>query len=391
MPLAIKVLLIEDNRIQARQTKHWLGAANDGLFEVESVDELQLGAERLAHGGFDIVLLDLNLPDSHGMESFTRLHEQFPLVPIVVLTGEYDDRIGPLAVAKGAQDYLVKQQSDAMTLIRVVRHALARHRTILDGIKQSQCGKSEQVIGFMGAKGGSGTTTTALNVALSLAEQGKSVVLAELRPSFGTLSCHWNWKPQNNLRVLLELPAGRIGAQQLDAALCDSQSGLRILFGPQQAREFKDIEPEQAAAIVNGLSRTADFVILDLPNQPSPATQAVAPLCDFVAVVTEREPAAVASGKAIVELLQSWGVGANLVGAIILNRTEFTIPMEFAEIESTMNCPIVGLVPWAANACLQALREGTPLVTSQLDNYPAHCLVEIAGKIAANKLVGMKL
>src|SRR5437773_1296716 len=111
MPPAVRVLLIEDNRIEARQTQQWLGVANAGAFEIESIDQLQLGAELLARAEFDIVLLDLNLPDSHGLDTFLRLHEQFPLVPIVVLTGEYDDIMGPLAVAKGAQDFLVKQQS----------------------------------------------------------------------------------------------------------------------------------------------------------------------------------------------------------------------------------------------------------------------------------------
>jgi MinD-like ATPase involved in chromosome partitioning or flagellar assembly/CheY-like chemotaxis protein len=382
MPTAIHVLLIEDNRLEARQTLHWLGVANDGEFEIEAVDRFQLGSDSLARGGIDMVLLDLNLPDSRGMETFFRLHEQFPLVPIVVLTGEYDDGIGPSAVEQGAQDFLVKQQADAPTLKRVIRHAVARQRAIVERGDQPQRGKSDRVIGFIGAKGGSGTTTTALNVALALAQRGKSVILVELRPSFGTLSCHWNWHPQNNLRRLLDLPADRIGTQELDAALTHSQFGLRILFGPQQPKEFKEIDPEQATAVVKFLSQMAEFVILDLPNQPSGATAAVVPLCNFVAVVTEREPAAVASGKATVNLLQSWGLGGNLVGAIVLNRTEFSIPMEFAEIESTMSCPIVGMVPWAANACLEALREGTPLVASPLDNDPALCLVEIAGKIA---------
>jgi Flp pilus assembly CpaE family ATPase len=387
MPPGINVLLIEDNRIEARQTRHWLGAANDGAVEVESVDRLELGVKRLAGGGIDIVLLDLNLPDSRGLDTFLRLHEQFPLVPIVVLTGEYDDRIGPSAVEKGAQDFLVKQQSDASTLNRVVRHALARHRGNMEGIKQSQHAKTEQVIGFIGAKGGAGTTTTALNIALSLVVRDKSTILVELRPSYGTLSCHFGQKPQHNLRGLLDLPADQIGEEELDAALCRGHSRLRILFGPQHSGEFKEIEARQAESIVNALSRMAEFVILDLPNQPSPATRAAVSLCDFLAVVAEREPAAVASAKATIDLLQSWGLEGLQKGAILVNRSDLSVPMELAGIESRIGCPVVGMIPWAANACQQALREGNPVVASQPGNAAALSLSEIAERLAVKNLL----
>lgn len=391
MASRVSVLLIEDNRIEARQTQHWLAAAKDSPFDVECVDHLQAGLACLARGGIDLVLLDLNLPDSRGLETFVKLHEQAPQIPVVVLTGEYDESIGPMAVQKGAQDYLVKQEADAHTLNRVLRHALVRHQVLMQEVRLSQHVKSERIIGFIGAKGGTGTTTTALNVALSLAMQGKPVIFVELRPYFGTLACHLNRIPQNNLRNLLDLPPEQIGPQELDSALCQCQAGLRVLFGPQQAKEYKDIDPKQAEAIVRGLARKAEFVVLDLPNQPSPATQAAVQLCSFVAVVTEREPAAIAAGKATLNQLQSWGVGGDVVGTIIVNRTIYPITMDIAEIQAGMGCPIVGVVPWAATACLRALREGEPLVVAQRDNDAALGLAEIAGKVIDNKLVGINL
>ncbi len=175
MSAVIKVLLIEDNRIEARQTQHWLGESQDGAFEVEAVEQLKLCAERLAKGGIDIVLLDLNLPDSRGLDTFNRLHEQFPDIPAVVLTGEYDDRIGPSAVEKGAQDYMVKQQSDAASLDRVLRFALARHRSQAELLKKSRSDKTARVLGFIGAKGGVGTSTIALNVAVAPRQDPSSV------------------------------------------------------------------------------------------------------------------------------------------------------------------------------------------------------------------------
>ncbi len=128
----IKVLLIEDNRVEARQTQQWLGEANDGFFEVTWVEQLKQGLERIAAGGIDIVLLDLNLPDSQGLETFVKLHDQEPDIPIVVLTGEYDEAIGTSAIEKGAQDYLIKTQANSASLAHVLHYALGRHRAHLE-------------------------------------------------------------------------------------------------------------------------------------------------------------------------------------------------------------------------------------------------------------------
>ncbi len=130
MEHVINVLLIEDNRIEARQTQRGL-EAHDSSFEITWVEELTSGLERLLAGGIDIVLLDLNLPDSRGLETFVKLHDQEPDIPIVVLTGEHDEAIGPLAVEKGAQDYLLKTQADSASLAHVLQYSLGRHRAHL--------------------------------------------------------------------------------------------------------------------------------------------------------------------------------------------------------------------------------------------------------------------
>ena len=140
MSQLLKVLLIEDNRIEARQTQQWLANAKDGSFEVEWVERKRFALDRLIRGGIDIVLLDLNLPDSRGLETFLTLHGQAPQVPIVVLTGEDDESLGAAAVEQGAQDYLIKHQVDGTKLARVLRvpgqaaRRRARRHQVFNGI-----------------------------------------------------------------------------------------------------------------------------------------------------------------------------------------------------------------------------------------------------------------
>jgi len=131
------VLLIEDNEddvLIIRETLAEVRGASlpAGTFDLEWAHRLSAGLERLAEGGIDVVLLDLGLPDSQGMETFRKAHTQAPEAPIVVLTGLADETLGVKAVQEGAQDYLVKGQVDGNLLVRSMRHAIERQRLLAE-------------------------------------------------------------------------------------------------------------------------------------------------------------------------------------------------------------------------------------------------------------------
>lgn len=125
----LRLLLIEDNLVDARLIQIMVSDAGGSGFEIERTDRLATALERLAKASFDIVLLDLSLPDSHGLETFARVHHDFPNVPIIVMSGLDDERVAVSAVHEGAQDYLVKGQVSGPLLVRAMRYALERKRT----------------------------------------------------------------------------------------------------------------------------------------------------------------------------------------------------------------------------------------------------------------------
>jgi phosphoserine phosphatase RsbU/P len=126
----IRALLIEDNPGDARLIREMLREADAGHARVElaQADRLSDGVEHLAQVGADVVLLDLSLPDSQGLETFVSVHAAAPAVPIVVLSGLDDESLAVRAVQQGAQDYLVKGQVDGGTILRSVRYAIERQR-----------------------------------------------------------------------------------------------------------------------------------------------------------------------------------------------------------------------------------------------------------------------
>ncbi len=126
----VNVLLIEDDPGDARLIMEMLAESKSAVFNMELANRLSTGLAHLAGGNvdFDVILLDLSLPDSSGIDTFVRISAQAQNAPIVVLTGLYDTGLAILAVQKGAQDYLVKGQVSSEIVVRAIRYAIERNR-----------------------------------------------------------------------------------------------------------------------------------------------------------------------------------------------------------------------------------------------------------------------
>jgi two-component system NtrC family sensor kinase len=123
-----RVLLIEDNPGDARLIRELLSAEEGASFFLEHADRLSTGLTRLAQGNIDVILLDLSLPDSHGLDGLGKILAQTQAVPIVVLSGLKDEAVAIKAVQGGAQDYLVKGNIDSSLLVRSLHYAIERQR-----------------------------------------------------------------------------------------------------------------------------------------------------------------------------------------------------------------------------------------------------------------------
>jgi PAS domain S-box-containing protein/putative nucleotidyltransferase with HDIG domain len=125
----VKVLYIEDNPGDVGVVRKLLAGVKDARFELENVNRLSTGLNRLAETFYDVLLLDLGLPDSKGLNTFTTLFAHAGHVPIIVLTGSYEEALGIEAVRKGAQDYLFKDNLDRRSLSRSILFAIERKRS----------------------------------------------------------------------------------------------------------------------------------------------------------------------------------------------------------------------------------------------------------------------
>lgn len=124
----IRVLLVEDNPLHAHLLQAFLGQIEEQSFPVRRASDLNEGLEMVREEHFDVVLLDLVLPESRGLATFFRWRAKAPSLPVVVLTGLEDLDLATQAVESGAQDYLLKNQINAALLSRSLRYAVDRAR-----------------------------------------------------------------------------------------------------------------------------------------------------------------------------------------------------------------------------------------------------------------------
>jgi len=122
------ILLVEDNPGDVRLLVERFRETGKNNFSLDHVEMIEQAVRRMAEKNYDLVLLDLSLPDGSGMNTVKRICRAVPHIPIIVLTGMEDDTLAIEAVQAGAQDYLVKGEVNGSLLIRAMNHAIERKK-----------------------------------------------------------------------------------------------------------------------------------------------------------------------------------------------------------------------------------------------------------------------
>jgi CheY-like chemotaxis protein len=112
----IRILLIEDNSGDAYLIEDHLEEFANFSYELKNIGTLNEALSILREQSFDVILSDLSLPDSDGINTFSRIHNENPMIPIIILSGSNDEEIGAYAVENGARDFFVKGQTDGRLL-----------------------------------------------------------------------------------------------------------------------------------------------------------------------------------------------------------------------------------------------------------------------------------
>lgn len=275
----------------------------------------------------DLVLLDVMMPFMTGIDVCRRLRGRAETrhMPIIIMSalGDVDDKVKGFEA--GADDYLAKPIHP--------RELLARINAVLTRTRVGH-GRKAHTVAVIGAKGGVGVTSVAVNVGVALAQREWAVALAEFHPSRGDLRYHVNVPEVPTLAPLLDTDPEVLEPADVDKQLMKHSSGLKLLFGPIQLTD-KPFTAQHAEGIITALQRNNDFLLLDVPTDEGPHVRRALELADYVLLVTEPHTLSVLCGRNLLEVLDRWSVGEPL-GVVTVSRVPSGILLTRMEVENEM-------------------------------------------------------
>ncbi len=376
---ARRILLIENSELVASQIASSL--SNGEALDLQRAADLTSALGRLRSSPFDAVVVDLSLPDSSGISALIAVRNESPDTPIVVLGDDENPATGMLALSEGAQDYITKGAWNPSCLPRILRFAIERHNRGRPAVTA----KDGRLLTFLGARGGAGATTVALNVAGALASLDHSTMATEWRWPRGTFSLYLGEPPATNLSAIGTLPPRSITKSVLQKLAVATSNNLMLLHGPQSAAEFQYWNPAQAEAFIFSLLQTADFVVMDLPPHPSAVSRVAVRNSCTVVVVLERTPESVVMANETISMVRSWAASETAITAAVVSKGGSATPMALDDVRRQLRCGVVGVVPPSTEP-MPGFSKRLPITISRQGTLVADAVTDIAKRLASKQL-----
>lgn len=281
----VHVLLIEDNAGDAGLVRVMLSEHPGARFSVEWVQDLQSGKARIALGEIDIVLLDLSLPDSQGLGGLTAIRGIAPNVPVLIMTGFANRDIAQQAVRLGAQDYLVKGTLNTDALVRILHYAILRQQHQAAGLRSESEAALGKMVGFLGAKGGVGTTSVACHFSLDLKQRtGSRVLLVDLDVAGGSVGFLMKVASEHTLQEVAN-NLERLDEHYWRKMVTGGPEGLDILLSEESLHREELASVDKVRPVFEFTRSVYQWIVLDLGRLNPFAFSLVPDLSDLFLIV----------------------------------------------------------------------------------------------------------
>jgi pilus assembly protein CpaE len=374
--MAEKILVVDDDLDTLKLVGLMLERQG---YEITVASNGLLGLSKAATERPDLILLDIMMPDIDGYEVTRRLRADPTLahIPVIMFTAKsmVDDKVAGFEV--GVDDYLTKPTHPA-ELTAHVKAVLARSA-------QTRAAPSEKAttIGFLGVKGGVGTSTLTLNVGVSLRHLNQDVIVADLNPGCGSIGLDLGFANPQGLGHLLSRSLKDIHLRSVEAELVAHKTGVRLLLA---ACRPKDSDLAQAVpqmeAVVRNLAVMCTTLLLDLGTGIRPYVKPILQFCDRVLLIVEPVHPTDTIARALIEDLQSSGIDRGKMALVLVTRERTSLQIPWRQIETDLGLPLAGIISPAPEQAHQASQGGTPLVILSPDSLVTDQIHKLAANIA---------
>lgn len=332
----------------------------------------------------DLLILDLAMPDMDGLEVTRRLRADPDTadLPIMHFTGktQLQDKVDGFEA--GADDYVTKpvHPEELVSRVQALLLRSSRGRTGPEV-------PAPKIVGFLGSKGGVGTTTLAVNVALAMASgpaEGQRVVLAEFGSGMATAALQLGFRRRGRIAELLAHSLEDLDADLVEGRLDLHGTGLLLLSGQSEPLgAAHPISPDHAEVILEYLGALSDVLLLDLGVGLDEINRNVLPRCRHAVVTIEPNSLSMTlAGELLRELNQSLNVPGHRISLVMINRSRSAASFNRSAIEDELGHELTGMIPAAPELSFQATKDAQPVVIAAPDSFVA----QQYGAIAADLL-----
>lgn len=331
----------------------------------------------------DLVLLDVMMPDIDGFEVCRRIRSDasYASIPILMFTAktQVDDKVQ--GFESGADDYLPKPTHPA-ELLAHVKALLGRSRVSSTGTTVPV--KRARMICMIGAKGGLGTSTLAVNVAVTMAARKQDVILLELRPGVGIAGALLGINKPSGLTALMQHNPNELSTQAVEKEIVGHPSGLRAILASSEPHDYATItQTARIEAIVTSLAALTQNLIIDLGCGLTEATAKLLMSADHVIILVEPMRHTVSMAKSLMTDLETLGVAKSRIEFILVNRERSSLQMARAKIEEMLSQPAMGMITPAPELAYQSAESGVPIVARDANAMVSDQIRQVTDRVMA--------
>ena len=350
-------------------------------YQISAATNGQQGLEKAFEEDPDLILLDVMMPDMDGYEVTRRLRQNPSTLqtPILMFTAktQLDDKVVGFEV--GANDYLTKptHPSELQARVKTLLARVNSQKSTTGSLKDLSRG---YVIGVLGARGGLGTTTMAVNIGAGLQSRTKAeVIVAEMLPGQGALALDVGVTNAKGLVDLLSLTKlSEITRDTVREVLVPHPSGMKLLLASDRPRDMHLInQTANYEALVKKLSGLARFVVLDLGVGIQPFAEKILPLCNEVLIVLEGVPNTITHTKALIDDIAALGLTRKSIKVVLNNRIRSETQLPSSQVQAQLEHEILSTLTPAPELFVQATRMQTPAILCQPDSLTARQITKL--------------
>ena len=375
----IRVLIVDDlpetrenvrKLLQFESDIEVIGQAGNGEEAIDMAHQLQP----------DIILMDINMPGIDGIGASQQISEIAPNVQIIIMSVQSDPNYLRRAMMAGARDFLTKPfGGDELTA--AIRRVYEKRPTPRPAVQQTVAGPASgdtaagqpsndgTVIAVYSPKGGTGCSSVAINVAVTLAKRKHRTVLVDGSLQFGDISVMLNMKTMTSLSDLSGDRGNDLDAELISSIVQVHATDLNVLLAPPRPEMADVVTEENLTRLLHALRQQYEFVIVDTSSHLSEKTLALLDVSDRILLITQQSLPSLKNVSRFFDLTESLEYSMDKVWMVV-NKASNKRRIKVKDIADTLKRPVFMAIPADEETVSASIDAGVPIVVGQNQKQP---------------------